>query len=72
MYAYSSILAALLQRSQTGKGTRIDISMLESMVEWMSFPMYYAFNGAPGPEPAGAAHLQSLSCHDGLDPLPVK
>lgn len=56
MYAYSSILAALLQRNQTGKGTRIDISMLESMVEWMSFPMYYAFNGAPGPEPAGAAH----------------
>ena len=56
MYAYSSILAALLQRGQTGKGTRIDISMLESMVEWMSFPMYYAFNGAPGPQPAGAAH----------------
>lgn len=56
MYAYSNILAALLQRQKTGRGQRIDISMLESMVEWMGFPMYYAYNGAPGPKPAGAAH----------------
>ncbi|RDW63013.1 CaiB/BaiF CoA transferase family protein [Aspergillus mulundensis] len=56
MYAYSSILAALMQRSKTGRGSQIDISMLESMVEWMGFPMYYAFNGAPGPVPAGASH----------------
>ncbi|KAL4973137.1 CoA-transferase family III domain-containing protein [Aspergillus desertorum] len=56
MYAYSSILAALLQRSKTGRGSHIDISMLESIVEWMGFPMYYAFNGAPGPVPAGASH----------------
>lgn len=56
MYAYSSILAALLQRKETGAGSKIDISMLEAMVEWMSFPMYYAFDGAPGPAPAGASH----------------
>ena len=56
MYAYSSILAALLQRGKTGKGSRIDVSMLESMVEWMSFPMYYAFDGATPPQRAGAAH----------------
>src|SRR5689334_9307275 len=42
MYAYSNILAALIQRGRTGLGSRIDISMLESMVEWMSFPLYYA------------------------------
>jgi crotonobetainyl-CoA:carnitine CoA-transferase CaiB-like acyl-CoA transferase len=30
--------------------------MLECMVEWMGFPMYYAFNGEPGPVPAGASH----------------
>src|SRR5438046_2479624 len=29
MYAYSSILAALLERGRTGKGRHIDISMLE-------------------------------------------
>jgi len=56
MYAYSNILAALLQRGKTGKGVRIDVSMLESMAEWMSFPMYYAFEGAAPPPRAGAAH----------------
>jgi itaconate CoA-transferase len=56
MYAYSNILAALLQRGQTGQGCRIDVSMLESAVEWMNFPMYYAFDGAPPPPRAGAAH----------------
>jgi len=56
MYAYSNILAALLQRGKTGKGCHIDVSMLESMVEWMGFPMYYAFDGASPPPRAGAAH----------------
>lgn len=56
MYAYSAILNALLLRHRTGKGSRIDVSMLESMVEWMGFPMYYAFDGAPPPVRAGAAH----------------
>lgn len=56
MYAYSSILSALLLRERTGLGSRLDVSMLESMVEWMGFPMYYAFDGAPPPPRAGAAH----------------
>ncbi|MBU4610797.1 CoA transferase [Achromobacter sp. GG226] len=56
MYAYSSILSALLLRGRTGKGSRIDVSMLESMVEWMGFPMYYAFEDAAPPVRAGAAH----------------
>ena len=56
MYAYSSILAALLQRGQTGKGQRIDISMLESLAEWTSYPLYYAFEGAEPPPRTGASH----------------
>ncbi len=56
MYAYSSILAALIQRGRTGVGCRIDVSMLESMVEWMGYPLYYAFDGATPPPRAGAAH----------------
>jgi itaconate CoA-transferase len=56
MYAYSSILAALLQRGRTGQGCRIDVSMLEAMTEWMGFPMYYALDGAEPPPRAGAAH----------------
>jgi itaconate CoA-transferase len=56
MYAFTNILAALLERQQTGRGKRIDISMLESMTEWMGFPLYYAFDGAKPPARAGAAH----------------
>lgn len=56
MYAYTSILNAILLRQKTGRGVRIDISMLESMVEWMGFPLYYTYNGAPEPKPSGAAH----------------
>ncbi|MDS1142549.1 CaiB/BaiF CoA-transferase family protein [Pusillimonas sp. SM2304] len=56
MYAYSSILSALMLRERTGEGSRLDVSMLESMVEWMGFPMYYAFDGASPPPRAGASH----------------
>jgi len=55
-YAYSSILNALLLRHKTGLGSHLDVSMLESMVEWMSFPMYYTFEGQQPPPRAGAAH----------------
>jgi len=55
-YAYSSILNALLLRHKTGLGSHLDVSMLESMVEWMSFPLYYAFEGQTPPPRAGAAH----------------
>jgi itaconate CoA-transferase len=56
MYAYSTILAALIDRGRTGKGQRIDVSMLESMTEWMSHPLYYVFDGAPPLPRVGAAH----------------
>jgi crotonobetainyl-CoA:carnitine CoA-transferase CaiB-like acyl-CoA transferase len=56
MYAYTNILAALLQRTQTGKGRHIDVSMLESLAEWTSYPLYYSFDGAPPPPRTGAAH----------------
>ncbi|WP_372822029.1 CaiB/BaiF CoA transferase family protein [Pseudomonas parafulva] len=56
MYAYTGVLSALLLRDKTGIGSRIDVSMLESLVEWMGYPMYYAYNGAPPPPRAGASH----------------
>jgi crotonobetainyl-CoA:carnitine CoA-transferase CaiB-like acyl-CoA transferase len=56
MYAYSNILAALLERHKTGCGRRIDVSMLESLLEWMSYPLYYAFDGAEPPQRTGASH----------------
>lgn len=56
MYAYSSILAALLERGITGRGQHLDVSMLEATVEWMGFPLYYSYDGAEPPSRAGAAH----------------
>ena len=60
MYAYSSILTALYARDtsgpRAGHGSQIDVSMLESLVEWMGYPMYYAFGGAPPPPRSGAEH----------------
>jgi len=56
MYAYSNILAALMHRQQTGRGQHLDISMLESLGEWMNYPLYYAFEGASPPPRTGASH----------------
>jgi len=56
MYAYSHILAALLHRARTGQGCRIDVSMLEAMIEWMGYPLYYALDDAAAPPRSGAFH----------------
>jgi itaconate CoA-transferase len=56
MYAYTGVLAALLQRGKTGKGSHIDVSMLESLAEWMGYPMYYAYEGATPPPRSAASH----------------
>lgn len=56
MYAFTSIQSALLLRERTGQGSGIDISMLESLAEWMGYPLYYSYKGASPPERAGASH----------------
>ncbi len=45
MYAMSGILAALVRRERTGEGAAISVSMLDSLVEWMSAPLYAAVHG---------------------------
>ena len=50
MYAFSSILAALFRRERTGEGASIDVTMLESLGEWMGFPaLFTAYGGTPPP-----------------------
>jgi itaconate CoA-transferase len=56
MYAYSGVLASLLQRSTTGRGDVLEISMLEALAEWVSQPMYFAKYGGESPERSGAQH----------------
>lgn len=70
MYAYTGILTALIQRQKSGEGSHIDVSMLECLVEWMSYPMYYALDGAEPPARSGASHATvypygSFPCGDG-------
>ncbi|TWP34944.1 CaiB/BaiF CoA transferase family protein [Leekyejoonella antrihumi] len=56
MYCYSGILTALLHRERTGEGAELTISMLESLGEWMGFPMNYAMYGGTPPPRTGASH----------------
>jgi itaconate CoA-transferase len=56
MYAYSSVLAALLLRERTGIGSRVDVSMFEALTEWMGNPMYYTYDGQPAAPRTGPFH----------------
>ena len=56
MYAFSSVLAALYQRQITGEGAEIQISMLESLVEWMMPAAYVTEYTGKAPARAGARH----------------
>ena len=56
MYAYTGILTALLNREKTGKGTVIEVSMLEALGEWMGYPTNYAAYGGSEPQRSGASH----------------
>jgi crotonobetainyl-CoA:carnitine CoA-transferase CaiB-like acyl-CoA transferase len=56
MYAYSSILAALLVRKDTGEGTALEISLFEALSEWMGYPAYYTGYGESQPPRSGAEH----------------
>jgi crotonobetainyl-CoA:carnitine CoA-transferase CaiB-like acyl-CoA transferase len=56
MYAYSGILSALLQRGRTGKGLRVQVTMLETMAEWMNQVLYLGHYGGKPPARVGASH----------------
>ena len=56
MYAFSSTLAALLQRSLTGEARPIQISLFDSLTEWMSYPLLYTLYGGTAPPRRGARH----------------
>jgi len=56
MYAMSSILAALYRREATGAGATLDITMFESLGEWMGFPAHFTAFGGEAPPRSGAHH----------------
>ena len=56
MYAFSSVLAALIRRERTGEGANLDITMFEALGEWMGFPAYFTGYGGSAPPRSGAHH----------------
>jgi itaconate CoA-transferase len=56
MYAYSGILTALYERERTGRGTSVELSMLDALGEWMSQPYLFSVYGGSGPQRTGARH----------------
>ncbi|MFF3327142.1 CaiB/BaiF CoA transferase family protein [Streptomyces sp. NPDC002889] len=56
MYAFSGVLAALVRRGVTGRGGPVEISMLESLTEWMGHPLHYGMHGGKAPARTGVAH----------------
>ncbi|GAA2518973.1 CaiB/BaiF CoA-transferase family protein [Streptomyces gobitricini] len=56
MYAFSGVLAALLRRATTGLGGPVEISMLESLAEWMGHPLHHGMHGGEAPARTGLGH----------------
>ena len=56
MYAFSGILTALYQRERTGKGISLEVSLFESLGEWMGAPAYFTAYGGTAPLRNGASH----------------
>jgi itaconate CoA-transferase len=70
MYAYTGVLTALLARRDTGEGTVLDVSLFDSLAEWMGFPMYHtAYSGRSlprsGPNHASIAPYGPFGSADG-------
>ncbi|MDI6628664.1 MAG: CaiB/BaiF CoA-transferase family protein [Rhodococcus sp. (in: high G+C Gram-positive bacteria)] len=63
MYCAQSVLAALLRRGRTGEGATIDVSMLDSTVEWMGHAMYTQMYTGTQPQRMGVSH-SSIAPYD--------
>lgn len=56
LYLYAGIVTALLDRTRTGKGSQVDIAMLDATIAFLEHPfMAYAATGK-GPERIGNRH----------------
>ena len=72
MYAYSGILTALLMRKETGTGTAMEVSLLDSIGEWMGYAAYYTAYGGTAPPRAENSHAAiapygPFRCGDGKE-----
>ncbi|HEY9372978.1 CaiB/BaiF CoA-transferase family protein [Streptomyces sp.] len=56
MYAFSGVLAALVRRGTTGRGGPVEVSLLDSLAEWMGHPLHHGMHGGAAPARTGLAH----------------
>ncbi|MEP7306345.1 MAG: CoA transferase [Acidobacteriota bacterium] len=54
-YLYRHSNGAATQRSRTGRGSALEVSLFEAFGEWMGYAMYYSFGGT-APARTGASH----------------
>lgn len=70
VYGVIGILAALVERGQTGQGKVVETSLFDALAEWMGYPaLYQLYSGKP-PARAGTRHATvvpygSYRCGDG-------
>jgi crotonobetainyl-CoA:carnitine CoA-transferase CaiB-like acyl-CoA transferase len=68
MYAYSSVLAALLNRGRTGTGCVLDIAMLDAVAEWMGYALTVVKHGGEPQLVRGMTH-PAIAPYDAYDTL---
>ncbi len=59
MAAVHGILAAYISREKTGKGQRLEVSLLDTQVYYLTYVAQYFFHSGKIPQPIGSGH-QSL------------
>jgi crotonobetainyl-CoA:carnitine CoA-transferase CaiB-like acyl-CoA transferase len=57
MFAATSISAALYQREKTGRGTRIDLSLLDCLASMLTYVAQYYLTGGEMAKPQGSGHM---------------
>ena len=76
MYAVSSVLAALFERQQSGRGQFIDLALLDTQVAWLANQNMNYLIGGVAPQRQGTAHpnivpYQAFATADGYMMLSV-
>jgi itaconate CoA-transferase len=56
MYAFQSIVLALYERTATGKGAALSVSLFDGMADWMTVPLLHHDYGGKAPGRVGLAH----------------
>jgi crotonobetainyl-CoA:carnitine CoA-transferase CaiB-like acyl-CoA transferase len=59
LFAAQGILAALFQREKTGRGQRIDISLLDCQTSLLTYRAQYYFVGNEIAQPVGSGHVSA-------------